>query len=57
MRRISGSDVKLLANLLPMVKPGELRAAIEGRAEWPHNVYKLYWPLARADSFSAVGTA
>ncbi len=53
VRRISGSDVRLLANLLPLVKPGELQAAIEGRAEWPHNVFKLYWPLARSDSFSA----
>ncbi len=55
VRRISGSDVRLLANLLPLVKPGELLEAIEGRAEWPHNVFKLYWSVARADSFSATG--
>jgi glutamate synthase domain-containing protein 2 len=52
VRRISKSDVRLLANLLPQVAPGALLAAIEGTAEWPHNVYRLYWPLARAGSFS-----
>ncbi len=51
VRRTSGSEVRLLANLLPLVKPGALLEAIEGRIDWPHNVFKLYWPLARADSF------
>ena len=32
---------------------GSLLAAIEGRGDWPHNVFKLYWPVARADSFAA----
>jgi glutamate synthase domain-containing protein 2 len=53
VRRISGSDVRLLANLLPLVKPGELIDAIEGRGEWPHNVFRLYWPMASAHSFTA----
>jgi hypothetical protein len=44
--------VRLLTNLLPLVKPGELLDAIEGRADWPHNVFRLYWPMARADSFA-----
>jgi hypothetical protein len=35
------------------VKPGELLDAIEGRADWPHNVFRLYWPMASADSFNA----
>jgi glutamate synthase domain-containing protein 2 len=51
VRRASGSDVRLLANQLPFVKPGALLAAIEGRGEWPHNVFRLYWPVAQAGSF------
>jgi glutamate synthase domain-containing protein 2 len=51
VRRVSDSDVRLLANQLPLLKPGQLRDAIEGRADWPHNVYRLYWPMARAHSF------
>jgi glutamate synthase domain-containing protein 2 len=51
VRRTSRHDVKLLANQLATVKPGELLAAIEGRGDWPHNVFKLYWPLADARSF------
>jgi hypothetical protein len=53
VRRTSDSDVKLLANLLPFVQPGALLAAMEGRGDWPHNVFRLYWPLARSDSFAA----
>jgi hypothetical protein len=26
---------------------------MEGRADWPHNVYRLYWPLASSASFTA----
>ena len=55
VRRVSKSDVRLLASLLAFVQPGALLAAIEGRADWPHNVYRLYWPLAAADSFDASG--
>ncbi len=51
VRRSANHDVRLLANQLPFVKPGALRAAIDGRAEWPHNVFKLYWPLAQPGSF------
>jgi hypothetical protein len=46
--------VRLLANQLPFVKPGALLEAMAGRAEWPHNVFRLYWPLARSDTFAAV---
>ncbi|MDP3614705.1 MAG: glutamate synthase-related protein, partial [Rubrivivax sp.] len=53
VRRMADHDVKLLANQLAFVKAGSLLAAIEGRGEWPHNVFRLYWPLAQADSFSA----
>ena len=52
VRRVSGSDVRLLANLLPQVKPGELAAAARGEAAWPHNVFGLYWDVASADSFA-----
>lgn len=51
VRRASDSDVRLLANQLPFVKPGALLAAIEGRGDWPHNVFRLYWPVAQAGSF------
>ena len=51
VRRASDHDVRLLANQLPFVKPGALTAAIEGRADWPHNVFRLYWPLAQTVSF------
>jgi glutamate synthase domain-containing protein 2 len=54
VRRVAASDVRLLANLLPFVKPGQLLEAIAGRADWPHNVYRLYWPMASADGFAAI---
>jgi hypothetical protein len=53
VRRISKSDVRLLANLLPTVKPGALLAAERGEGDWPHNVYRFYWPLASAQTFEA----
>jgi len=49
VRRTSEHEVKLLANLLPFVRPGAL---LEG--EMPHAVFRLYWPMARASSFAAV---
>ncbi len=48
VRRNSDHQVKLLANMLPFVKPGELLAG-----EMPHKVFALYWPMARAGSFAA----
>lgn len=48
VRRCSDHQVKLLANLLPFVQPGELL-----RGEMPHNVFRLYWPMASAHSFAA----
>jgi glutamate synthase domain-containing protein 2 len=53
VRRSSDHDVKLLANQLHFLKPGELLAAMDGQTPWPHRVYGLYWPLARSDSFQA----
>ena len=52
VRRVSHSQVQLLANTLRFLAPGELLAAIQGQAPWPHRVYELYWPMARADSFA-----
>ncbi|WP_119355238.1 FMN-binding glutamate synthase family protein [Azohydromonas sediminis] len=56
VRRVSKSEVRLLAHLLPQVRPGELLAAMRGEADWPHNVYRLYWPLADAATFAPAGT-
>ena len=47
VRRSSDHEVKLLSNLLPFVKPGALLSG-----EMPHAVFRLYWPMARADSFA-----
>ena len=52
VRRTAEQEVKLLANLLPFLKPGALLAAERGEADWPHNVYRIYWKLARSDSFA-----
>lgn len=49
VRRCSDHEVKLLANLLPFVKPGALLDA----AEMPHAVFRLYWPMANPHSFAA----
>jgi glutamate synthase domain-containing protein 2 len=54
VRRGTDREVRLLANSLSFLKPDELLHAIEGEAPWPHAVYGLYWPQARADRFSAV---
>ncbi len=48
VRRLDDTEVRLLANLLPQVKPGAL---LDRDISSLHNVYKLYWPKARADSF------
>ena len=51
VRRRSDAEVRLLANHLSFVKPGELLDAIAGHGEWPHNVFRLYWPRAQTCSF------
>jgi hypothetical protein len=48
VRRINDQQVKLLANLLPYVKPGALLAG-----EMPFEVFRLYWPMANPHSFAA----
>ena len=52
VRRVAGDKVKLLANHLEFIAPGALLAAARGECDWPHAVYRIYWPIARADSFA-----
>jgi hypothetical protein len=52
VRRNSEAGVKLLANLLPFVRPGELL-----RGEMPLEVFRMYWPMASAASFTATPAA
>jgi glutamate synthase domain-containing protein 2 len=56
VRRGSDQKVKLLVNELDFVQPGALLAAMRGETEWPHRVFRIYWPLARSDSFDAQQT-
>ncbi len=46
VRRISGHEIRLVANLYKFLKPGELLANPKA-----HAVYEYYWPLATAKSF------
>jgi glutamate synthase domain-containing protein 2 len=47
VRRVSVNEVRLVSNLIRFVQPGEL---LKGSTE--HDVYKYFWPMARADSFA-----
>ena len=49
VRRSAEQSVKLLANLLPFVQPGSLL-----RGEMEQQVFRTYWPMAQAESFSVV---
>jgi glutamate synthase domain-containing protein 2 len=55
VRRTAEQEVRLLANVLPFVQPGALLEAIRdggaGGSDWPHNVYRLYWPQASSTSW------
>jgi glutamate synthase domain-containing protein 2 len=53
VRRKDDGVVTLLANQLPFVKPGQLLAAAAGQVDWPHQVFKAYWPMASSSSFAA----
>jgi hypothetical protein len=50
VRRSAEQSVKLLANLLPFVRPGEL---LDG-GELTQQVFRTYWPMAQAASFAVV---
>ncbi|HEX7438204.1 MAG TPA: FMN-binding glutamate synthase family protein, partial [Caldimonas sp.] len=52
VRRSSEQSVKLLANLLPFMRPGSL---LEGDVS--QQVFRTYWPMAEAASFNRVATA
>jgi glutamate synthase domain-containing protein 2 len=52
VRRGGDNEVRLLANQLAFIKPGELLDAAAGAVDWPHRVFKLYWPKANPDSFA-----
>ena len=52
VRRVAGDKVKLLANHLEFISPGALLAAARGECDWPHAVYKIYWPISRAETFA-----
>ncbi|GKQ57640.1 FMN-binding glutamate synthase family protein [Sphaerotilus sp. FB-3] len=56
VRRVANDQVRLLRNQLCFLEPGELLAAARGEGDWPHNVYRVYWPIARADSFQPAET-
>ena len=47
VRRLSSTEVRLLSNLIMQVAPGALLGPLNAQ----HNVFKLYWPLASAQSF------
>jgi glutamate synthase domain-containing protein 2 len=49
VRRNSEQAVKLLTNLLPFAKPGELL-----RGEATQQVFRMYWPMAQAASFKVL---
>jgi glutamate synthase domain-containing protein 2 len=49
VRRISGAEVRLLANLIPRIEPGLL---LSGEVDGAHGVFRQYWPNARADRFT-----
>jgi glutamate synthase domain-containing protein 2 len=57
VRRLADNDVRLLANVLLQVRPGQLLEATAGAGPWPHKVYEFYWPRANASSFAPNGAA
>lgn len=52
VRRVSGTEVRRLSNLLPYVADGALIAAERGDLPWPLPVFEQFWCRASADSFS-----
>jgi glutamate synthase domain-containing protein 2 len=49
VRRVDENEVRLLANLVPQVLPGAL---LDADISTQHNVFKYYWPAARAEQFA-----
>ncbi|HEU4460465.1 MAG TPA: FMN-binding glutamate synthase family protein [Methylibium sp.] len=52
VKRTAEHEVRLLSTLLPFVEQGELLAAERGAADWPQQVFRLYWPRASSHSFA-----
>ncbi|MEO7497421.1 MAG: FMN-binding glutamate synthase family protein [Massilia sp.] len=52
VRRVSPNQVKLASALLPYLEAGELLDAAQMHRLPP--VFKLYWPIAQAESFHAI---
>ncbi|MEO7243510.1 MAG: FMN-binding glutamate synthase family protein [Variovorax sp.] len=50
VRRISDTEVKLLANLIMKVEPDALLGPLDAQ----HKVFQTYWPMASAHGFNAV---
>jgi hypothetical protein len=50
VRRINDGEVRLLSNLILRVEAGSL---LSGKLQEQHNVFKMYWPMARPDHFKA----
>ena len=50
VRRISDTEVRLLSNLVLQVQPGALLGSLDEQA----SVFRLYWPLASAQSFQSL---
>ena len=53
-RLVQQNEIRLLASLLPQVRPGLLLDVAAGRGSWPHNVFSIYWPRASAHTFAAI---
>jgi hypothetical protein len=50
VRRVNFTEVRLLASLLTHVEPDSLLASDLSQQQ---GVFKLYWPMARPDAFTA----
>jgi glutamate synthase domain-containing protein 2 len=50
VRRINFTEVRLLSNLIPRIDAGSL---LTGNLTQQDSVYKMYWPMARPDAFTA----
>jgi hypothetical protein len=50
VRRVDENDVRLLSNLVTQLDEGALLDPVQ--LDKLHNVYRYYWPRARADRFT-----
>ncbi|WP_374257861.1 FMN-binding glutamate synthase family protein [Aquabacterium sp.] len=52
VRRVSGTEVRRLSNLLPFATEGALLAAERGEGVWHQAVFEQFWGRVSADSFA-----